>query len=62
LAFEERHPSPGSYLASCFGIIGDGDVERALAHMDKGTGGSKPKSSPISEEVEVCKRGMGLGI
>jgi hypothetical protein len=33
---------PGWRLA--FGIIGDGDMKRALAHMDDGT--DKPKSTP----------------
>jgi hypothetical protein len=39
---------PARTLRLAFGIIGDGDMERALAHMDKGTGNSKPKpkSSP----------------
>jgi hypothetical protein len=38
------HPARTWRLA--FGIIGDGDMERALAHMDKSTCWSKPKSSP----------------
>jgi hypothetical protein len=29
-----------------FGIIGDDDMEHALAHIDKGTAGSKDKPRP----------------
>jgi hypothetical protein len=36
------HPARTWRLA--FGIIGDGDMERALAHMDDGT--DKPKTTP----------------
>jgi len=38
------HPTRTLRLA--FGIVGDDEMERALAHMDSGTAGSKDKPRP----------------
>lgn len=38
------HPTRTWRLA--FGIVGDNEMERALAHMDSGTAGSKDKPRP----------------
>jgi len=44
------HPNRTWRLA--FGVIGDSDMERALAHMDSGTAGSKDKPRPKPKKME----------
>ncbi|KAE8453598.1 hypothetical protein EG329_009109 [Mollisiaceae sp. DMI_Dod_QoI] len=44
------HPNRTWRLA--FGIIGDSDMEHALAHMDSGTAGSKDKPRPKPKKME----------
>jgi hypothetical protein len=44
------HPNRTWRLA--FGVIGDSDMERALAHMDSGTAGSKDKPRPKPKRME----------
>ncbi|KAF8853258.1 hypothetical protein BDZ45DRAFT_82275 [Acephala macrosclerotiorum] len=44
------HPNRTWRLA--FGIIGDSDMEHALAHMDSGTAGSKDKPRPKPKRME----------
>lgn len=44
------HPNRAFRLA--FGIIGDSDMEHALAHMDSGTAGSKDKPRPKPKRME----------
>lgn len=49
-----KHPARTWRLA--FGIIGDDDMERALAHMDKGTAGSldKPRPKPPKRALDFA--------